>query len=488
MPFLSEANITEIDAAGRHILKKVGIKILDAGMRKRLKADGAAVDEASQKVRVGSQWLDHYLGRAPSRFTLYARDARYDLDLGSGKVHFGGGGRVFQILDMSTGGFRPTLLRDVAHTAALTDALEHIRFYIIACQAADLPSDHYHLNDFYQAFLHTAKHVMGGVDNLAGAQQMFDLACCIAGDAQRLRQKPFVSVMTNPISPLTVDAETLKILEFCVLRGIPVTCAPAPISGATAPASLAGALAQLHAEALFGVALIQFLSPGAPAMYGAVASSMDLRTMDLAMGSVEAAMINSGAVALAHRYRLPIYATAGLTDAKLPDIQSGFEKGVSYLLLGMAGADFIHLAAGMLDSGNSIAYEQYVIDNEILGMVERILRGIRVDKETLGLDCIEKVGPGGTYVLEDHTVDHMFSEFFFPQLAVREQYDKWTAIGEPTPNTKAQVLIKEYLDAPEVRLDRETEDRVRRRFPEIVDLEPNNSPEGHPGKTTGSGN
>jgi trimethylamine--corrinoid protein Co-methyltransferase len=303
-------------------------------------------------------------------------------------------------------------------------------------------------------------------------RQMFDLASFIAGSQARLRKRPFVSVITNPISPLSLDAETLKILEFCALQGIPVTCAPAPISGATAPATLAGTLAQLHAEALAGIALVQFLAPGAPVLYGAVASTFDLRTMDLAMGSVEAAMINTGAVALAHRCHLPIYASAGVTDAKLPDVQAGFEKGVSNLLLGMAGADYIHLAAGMIDSGNSIAYEQYIIDNEILGMIERILRGIAVDTETLGLECIERVGPAGSYVLDDHTVQHMFNEFFYPRLAVRGQYDRWTALGSPTPLTKAHTLVKEYLDASEMRLAPETVAAIRRRFPGIVELEP----------------
>ena len=305
------------------------------------------------------------------------------------------------------------------------------------------------------------------------ARQMFDLASCIAGSEARLREKPFVSVITNPISPLTLDSRTLQILDFCASRGIPVTCAPAPISGATAPASLAGTLAQLHAEALAGAALVQFIAPGAPVLYGAVASTMDLRTMDLAMGSVEAALINTGAVALAHRCKLPIYATAGLTDAKLPDIQAGFEKGVSSLLLGMAGADFVHLAAGMIDSGNSIANEQFVIDNEILGMVERILRGIAVNTETLGEDCIRHAAPAGNYVLEDHTVRHMFSEFFYPRLAIREQYDKWAGRGEPTPLSRAQAIVKQCLETPETRLDPELVAKLRRRFPQIVRIDSN---------------
>jgi trimethylamine--corrinoid protein Co-methyltransferase len=466
--FLTEEQIGRIDDAGRRILSEVGLRILDEAVLGRLKDIGAAVDSVTGTVRLSGAWIDERLGSAPEAFTLYSRDGEDDLLLGSGTVYFGNGGRVFQILDMKTGGFRPTLLRDVAHSAALVDRLQNIRFYIIACQAYDLPSEHYHTNDFFQSFLHTDKHVMGGVDSLEGARQMYHLAAGIAGGEEHLRQRPFVSAMTNPISPLTIDAESLKILEFLATRGIPVTCAPAPISGATAPATLAGALAQLHAEALAGAALVQFLAPGAPTMYGSVPMTMDLRTMDLAVGSVETAMLNTCCVALAHRCRLPIYATAGLTDAKIPDIQAGFEKGVSNLLLAMAGADFVHLAAGMLDSGNSIAYEQYVIDDEILGMIARIQRGITVTEETLAAECIGRIGPGGNYITDEHTVAHMFNEFFFPKLAVREQYDRWAGRGEPTPLTRAQAVVEEIIDGHSHRLAPDVVKEMTRRFPGIV--------------------
>ena len=473
MPMLSEKDIAELDAAAREILSNVGVMLQDTDLVHRLKTARAVTDGPGGRVRVDTAWMDDCLNCAPSHFTLYGRDEKHHLELGSGRTYFGNGGRVFQILDLPTGGFRPTLLRDVASTAALVEALEHIRFYVIACQAGDLAPEHYHTNDFYQALLHTSKHVMGGVDHLRGLQQFYDLCVCIANGEADFRGRPFASVITNPISPLTIDKETLKILEFCALRGIPVTCAPAPISGATAPASLAGTLAQLHAEALISVALVQFFAAGAPIMYGAVASTMDLRRMDLAMGSVEAAMINTGAVALAHQYHLPIYATAGLTDSKLPDVQAGFEKGVSNLLLGMAGADYVHLAAGMVDSGNSISYEQYIIDNEILGMIERMLKGIVVTPETLGGSCIRDVGPGGNFVLEDHTIAHMFSEFFYPDLAIRGQYDRWADLGKPTPLTRAREIVNKILDAHTNHLSPETVSRVCKAFPRIVDIEPN---------------
>jgi trimethylamine--corrinoid protein Co-methyltransferase len=469
MQFLTDAQIEAIDRTARHILERIGVRIMDPDLRERLKAAGNTIGPADDVVHIDGSWLDAQLARAPSHFTLCGRQEKHDLLMGQGRVYFGNGGRVFQIHDITAGQTRPTLLRDVGRTAALVEALEHIRFYIIACQAHDLSPDHYHLNDFYQAFLHTTKHVMGGVDTLEGMRQMFDLACAVAGGPENLRRRPFVSVITNAISPLVLDAETLRIMDFGARNGIPLAFAPAPIAGATAPASLAGTLAQLHAEALTGVALVQFFAPGAPVLYGAVASTMDLRTMDLAMGSVESAMINTAAVALAHRYHLPIYATAGLSDAKITDIQAGFEKGVSSLLLGRAGADFVHLAAGLLDSGNAIAFEQYIIDNELLGMIERILRGVDVSDATLGLDAIAQVGPAGNYVMADHTVTHMFDEFFYPQLAVREQYDRWVDRGRPTPLTKAKVLVDQYLQAPAMRLPADTVARLRKRFPQIVD-------------------
>ncbi len=465
---LTRAEIDKIDRAGRRILKRVGVKILDRQTLKMLKIAGARIDLKADRVYFSGRWLDKVIAKAPRQFTLYSRDGKNDLHLGSGNVYFGNGGRVFQILDMNTGGYRPTILKDVVNTAHLVDRLDNIRFYIIACQAHDLDPEFYHLNDFFHAFSNTNKHVMGGCATLEGVKQLWHLAGFIAGGEDRLRERPFVSVITNPISPLTLDVNTLKILEFCALNGIPATCAPAPIAGATSPATLAGTLAQLHAEALAGVAIAQIFSPGARILYGAVPTAMDLRTMDLTMGSVETAMLNACAVHLAKRYNLPIYASAGVTDAKIPDIQSGFEKGVSYLLVAMAGADYVHLAAGMLDSGNSISYEQFIIDNEILGMIHRLISGVDVDQETLAVDIIENVGPGGNYVTEEHTIKHMFRQFFYPTLAIRMNFDRWQEQGKPTPLTNAHDLARTWLEDVEPVLSLEKLLEIKSKFPEIV--------------------
>lgn len=467
MHILSPAKVKKIDAAGRELLDRVGIKVLDGQICRRLQQSGARVDDDILRVRMPDAWLEKQLRQAPRQVTLYSRDGANDLALGTDRVHFGNGGRVFQLLDMESGRMRSTQLKDIADAAALVEQLPNIQFFIIPCQAYDLPAEHYHLNDFFQAFRNTRKHVMGGCDHLAGAQEAHRLAVAIAGGEAAFSAKPFMSVITNPISPLTVDGETLRILEFCGRKGIPATCAPAPIAGATAPATLGGTLAQLHAEALAGVALAQFLSPGAPILYGAVPSTMDLRKMNLAIGSIETSMLNTAAVALAHWYRLPIYASAGLTDAKVPDVQAGFEKGVSTLMVASAGGDFIHLAAGMLDSGNAIALEQFVIDDEILGMIQRILRGIDITEETLAVDCIDRVGPGGNFVTEEHTLDHMLDQFFYPNLSVRMAYDTWTREERPTPLTRARERVQTILAQQAPALDANVLNRIRKQFPEI---------------------
>ena len=467
-------DIKQIDQTGRRILERVGIRIDDSTFLDRLKQAGAQVDYTNHRVRFKGDWLDEVLVRAPSRFTLFSRDGQNDLHLGEGNVYFANGGRVFRILDMSTGGYRLTLLRDVANTAALVDRLDYIRFYIIACQAHDLEPQNYHLNDFYHAFNHTTKHVMGGCDNLEGVKQVWELASLIAGGEDKLQERPFVSVITNPISPLTTEANTLSILNFCTTHGIPVTCAPAPIAGATSPATLAGTLSQMHAEALAGVAITQVFAPGARVLYGAVPMIMDLRNMELAMGSVEMTMMNAAAVQLAKRYNLPIYASGGLTEAKRPDIQAGIEEGFSNLMVAIAGADCIHLAAGILDSGNSISYEQFVIDNEIIGMIQRMLAGIKVNKETLAFDVIEKVGPGGNYIMEDHTVEHMVNEFFYPNLSVRCNFDIWEERGRPDMLSRAHQLVQYILgkceECKEGLLDLDLIFEIEKSFPGIRNI------------------
>jgi trimethylamine--corrinoid protein Co-methyltransferase len=467
---LSDRDVTQVDQAARQILRDNGIRVDEAAALIELADAGARVDRKSRIVCLDNDWLDEVLNRAPSSFTLCSRDGKNDLNMGSGRVHFGNGGRMFRVHDPVSEEYRPTLLGDLARAARLVEKLEHVQFFVIPCQAGDLDPENYHANDFFHSFQNTRKHVMGGCDDLPGLRQMWEVACLVAGGEEAFRQRPIASIITNSISPLIMDVNTTQMLRFACQNGIPATCAPAPISGATAPATLAGTLAQMHAEALAGVAIAQVFRPGARVLYGAVPATMDLRRMDYCMGSSETAMMNAAAVQMARFYRLPIYASAGVTESKLPDIQAGTEKTLSSLLVALSGADYIHLAAGMLDSGNTMSFEQYLIDDECIGMIQRILGGVRVEPDSLGAEAIRRAGPGGNYLLEDHTVENMNTEFFYPLLGVRSNLDVWKKIGRPDMRENARSRIEQLLSEEDPGLlDPRVAEDIRKAFPGIRD-------------------
>ncbi len=464
---LRSEDITAIDVKARQILAEVGISITSEKYRNILEQSGARVNHDKKAVQLDGSWLDRHLDLAPSTFVLYSRDNRNDVLMGSRKVHFGNGGRAFRILDLITGGYRETLLRDIANSAALVHYLDNIQIYIIACQAYDIEPEFYHVHDFYHAFNNTTKHVMGGCDTMEGAKQMYELACLIADDEEELRDFPFVSVITNPISPLSINDHTLEVLDFFTARGIPITCATAPIAGATAPVTLAGTLVQMHAEELAAIAIVQCLHPESKILYGAFPTVMDLKTMEISTGSVEMGMMNAAAVQLAKLYNLPNYASGGVTEAKEPNIQAGFEKNFSNLMVAMMGADFIHLSAGLMDSANSFSYEQLAIDNENIGMIHRILQGINVESETLAFDVIRDVGPWGNFLMEEHTVKHLH-ELFYPNLAERHSFELWEKKDKPSMLKRAKAWVQETLDyTKDGLLDMRTIHRIRRAFPEL---------------------
>jgi trimethylamine--corrinoid protein Co-methyltransferase len=254
-------------------------------------------------------------------------------------------------------------------------------------------------------------------------------------------------------------------VEVC-RQGVPVVLSAAPTAGVTAPITLAGMLAQLNAEQLSGLVLSQLVQPGCPVLMGPVPATSDLRSGKYLGGSVEDGLCNAAITQLAHFYKIPIYNTAGLTDAKIPDIQAGMEKAQSVMQVALAGANFIHHAAGMLEDMSTIAYEQFVIDNELLGMAMRAVKGIEVNEETLALDTIHRVGPGGHYLLEDHTLDHMHSEHYLISTVFDRQFrDMWEAAGASDARNRA-IEVAHYLleNHKPQSLNHETDAWIRERF------------------------
>ncbi|TKJ45623.1 trimethylamine methyltransferase, partial [Candidatus Aerophobetes bacterium Ae_b3a] len=443
---LSQKEVQRIHNASLQILKRTGIKSRQQEILQVFSDADAEVDFEQGRVRIPPSLVEDAINKAPSKIILCGRDEKNDLVLEDKKVYFGTGGAALNVLDLETGKVRKPLLKDIANIARLVDALDNIHFFIRPVVAQDIPQEFLDVNKYYAALSNTSKHVMGSAYSVKSALEVIGMAEKIVGGKEALQKRPIISFITSWMkSPLALDDFTTSILIRIAKERVPVALSSAPMAGSTSPVTLAGTLAQVNAEQLSGIVLTQLVSPGAPVLYGAIPSVADMSSMSFLCGAVELGVLNIAAAQLAHYYDIPFYAWAGLTESKIPDVQAGYEKAVTALLVGLAGANYIHNSAGMLESTTTVAYEQYVIDNEIIGMVMRTLRGIEINEDTLALEVIDKVGPGGNFLAESHTVSHMRSEFFFPKLSDRSNREKWLAEGGKDARQRAREIAINIL-------------------------------------------
>jgi trimethylamine--corrinoid protein Co-methyltransferase len=244
------------------------------------------------------------------------------------------------------------------------------------------------------------------------------------------------------------------------------------MAGSTAPITMAANLVQIHAEQLAGIVICQLTNPGAPLLYGGIPGRANLNTMGYLGGSVECGMMNAAIHQMAHHIRVPNYNSSALTDSKIPDQQAAWEKGMTTLLAAMGGSNFVHHAAGMLDSMVAVAYEQYVIDDEIIGMACKVLKGIDMDPEHLALEVIEAVGPGGNFMTHAHTLKHMRTEYFNGNgVTDRKSRTKWEQEGRTDARERARQMAKKILAAPEMsHLPESVDKAIRQKYKEIISL------------------
>jgi trimethylamine--corrinoid protein Co-methyltransferase len=268
-------------------------------------------------------------------------------------------------------------------------------------------------------------------------------------------------------SPLVFNAPGTETLLAAVRAGIPVMLSSAPMAGSTAPVTLAGTLVQLHAEELAGIVLTQMTRPGAPVLYGGIPSMADLHHLTFVGGGVESGMMNAAIAQLSHYINVPNYNSAGITEAKIPDIQAVYEKCFAVLQCALSGSNIIHHAAGILESLLTVSHEQFIIDNEIISMAVRAVRGIEVNEDTLAYDVIKEYGMTGNYLFSEHTVEYMRSEFVIPTLADRNQRQIWEELGMEDIREKARKKATEIVreTAWEDALPKELDREVRKRFP-----------------------
>ena len=312
----------------------------------------------------------------------------------------------------------------------------------------ELPVDVVDVNRFFAGLCHTTKHVMGGVFTDRGIRDVIAMAERVAGSPEALRERPFISMITCGISPLRLDRKYGAYMMQVARAGIPLAVPAEPLSGATAPVTLAGTLVVQNCDALINVMTTQLVNAGTPVIYGCVASSADMHDLKYLGGPVESGLVNAATAQLARYYGVPYYSTAGISDAKTLDAQCGYETAISNLLVALAGGDFIHDAAGLMEFALTVSKEKLIIDNELLGMVLRALRGIQVNEETLAVEAIKAAGPGGNFVAARHTRKHMRHEQHVPVLSDREPREVWEREGSKTIAAKAHEVVEGILEEP----------------------------------------
>ena len=446
---LSPEQIKTVHEASMKILEKTGITYEQSleDTVQMLEDNGAAIDRDRKKISFSNDMITEQVAKAPEKVVLCGQDPKNDLHLTENRVHLGTGGAAIKILDMETGRVRSTTLKDLYDVSRLVDQLDNIHFLVRPCIATDIDKADYDINMFYACLAASSKHVMAGVNDEQGLHNVIEMASMIAKGLDKLTERPFISVITSfAISPLKLCTQSTHIMQEANRNRIPVALSSAPMAGSTSPLTMAGTLAQLHAEQLAGITICQLTNPGAPLLYGGIPGMANLKTMGYSGGAVECGMMNAAIHQLSNHIKVPNYNSAGLSDSKVPDAQAGYEKAFTALLASMGGANYIHHSAGMLESMLTIAHEQFVIDDEIIGNCCKVLKGIDVDAEHLALEVIESVGPGGNFMTSPHTMTHLRTEYYNGNgVTDRKSREKWEQDGSLDTRQRALGIARKFL-------------------------------------------
>lgn len=465
---LRERDIERIHDAALGILERVGMGDPIAVLRERAVEEGCRVNEAG-RLCFPRGLVEDVIAGAAHELVLHGRSPKHDLEIRGNRVHFGTGGAAVKVLDPVTGSYRPSTLLDLYDFARLVDRLDNVSWFTRCVVATDIP-DMFELdmNTLYACIAGTRKHIGTSFCLASHVSPAIAMMDAVLGGEGRFRERPFCKVHTSPVvSPLRYGEDNAEVAVACARAGMPVNVIIAAQSGATAPATLAGTLVQTVAETLAGLILVNLVVPGHPVIFSNWPFVSDLRTGAFTGGGGEIAVLNAAAAQISNFYDLPSGVAAGMADSKLPDGQAGYEKALTTALAGFAGANLVYESAGMLASLLGCSFESFVIDDELLGVVERGLRGIEVTEETLSVAVIEDAvyGPGH-YLGHPQTLAVMESEYLYPTLGDRHTPDEWEELGATDIRARARERLRHILGAhyPGY-IDRDVDTRLRSRFP-----------------------
>lgn len=442
---LSEEEIRNLHDATLTILRDPGVRIHHPGVLDLLAEHGAPVDRASQVARFPEGLVMESVRSAGKQYVLHGRDPQRVARFGFGDLNQISSPGQYGWIDSETGEHRSATLQDARDAIRLGDALGNITIVGSMGQPQEI-------SEKFREVVLTAELVKGStkptrtwVHNGRTARYVLEIYRALAGGEAALRRHPMTETFLEPISPLQLPGDGLEAVIEYVRAGQPVSIGPMAMTSGSAPATLAGTLAQENAEILAGLVVTQVLGPGTPVLYGGIPHIMDPRTSICSFGSPEQGLMAVAMVQMGRFYGLPVYVNAGLTDAKTLDAQAGTEKSASLMLGALAGAEqFGH--AGICGTDHGASLEWLVADDELMSYVKRIVRGFAVGPDQLATDVVRAVGPGGNYLAEEHTVAHYRQELWLPgPVWTRQGWPSWVEAGRQSFNDRARQRARELL-------------------------------------------
>jgi trimethylamine--corrinoid protein Co-methyltransferase len=410
---LSNKQVERLHSSALQILERTGV-FFECQEAIDLLAQAGADVSNPMRVKIPSSLVEQALRTVPKTITIYKRDGEVAMVLDGMTSHFGGHAALREYLDPYTGENRECYVEDIADMARLHDALLNIEWIYTIGSYTTIPGAIADKVAVLQALLHTTKPVGYCLVGASSLRDVLDVCTIIAGGEKELQAKPFLIGSSEPLNPLVQGKDAVEKSLLCAERGIPNIVYSAPILGVSSPVTFAAVLAFGMAEFLSQLVVIQLKKPGAPVLFGSLPFVMDMRTTICSYGAPESAFLLVALAEMGRYLKLPFFGRAGATDADVVDIQAATEATYQYLLSAMSGASLIH-GAGEMHWGRMASPEFAVLGNEIIDMVKVMMQGIDINEETIPFDLIERIGPGGTYLAEEHTLKH-FREIWVPKL------------------------------------------------------------------------
>jgi trimethylamine--corrinoid protein Co-methyltransferase len=421
----SDDEIRALHYATLEVLQDAGIKVESEEALEIFHGAGAAVEphKGYGIVKFPPYLIEDCIRWAPSTFVLYGRDPEKDFKMEPHRVGFSTFGECVQIIDPETRRVRPSTKQDVGNATRVCDALEEIAVLERPMGALDQYSQTQPLHNYEAMVKNTGKHIFLGMNSAENARQIVKLAAACAGGMDEFKKRPTVTAFVCPTSPLELVKMCCDVIIAGARSGIGIAPISMALSGATAPATIAGTLVTHNAEVLSAIALAQLTRKGTPCVYASCSTIMDLRFSGPAIGAPEYGIISAGLTKLAQYYELPCWVGGGHSDSKLPDAQAAYEFGLTATVSALAGANVIY-GAGCLESGLTFDYAKLVMDCEQIDRIGHVVKGIEVSDATMAVDVIKAAGPGGEFMTCQHTFDHM-RQMSMSKLFDRRNRDAW---------------------------------------------------------------